>query len=151
MNVATHTTIETILNDTRPEDVADYREWGRRAGTLLSQYPEQAADVLIDAMTARARGRIAREADRSRDGLARVVVDSISGQMTAWDTWTDATALRETGKRLVREGDKKLKLGQKMQQAADCLDAHPGLTARDAWVAEGLDPAELDAASEEAA
>lgn len=149
MNVGTLTTLEAILDQTRPQDATDYREWGRRAGHLLTEYPEQAETVLVEAMTARARQRMAREQVRTRDGVARFVADSTTGQLTAWPESTDAFWLRETGKRLVAEGGKKITLGRLMQQAADCVEAHPGLAAREAWVAEGLDPAEVDAFSDE--
>ena len=150
MNVATLTTIETILDETRPDDPTDYQAWGRSAGRLLADYPEQAATVLVEAMTAKARQRVAREQARTRDGIARFVADSTTGQMTAWPDSTDAVWLRQTGKRLIAEGEKKIRLGQLMQQAADCVEAHPGLSARAAWSAEGLDTAEIDAAAEEA-
>lgn len=151
MNLATRTTIEAILDQTRPEDATDYRTWGRQAAALLAEYPEQAGDVLIEAMTAKARQRVAREQARTRDGVARFVADSEAGQLTAWPDATDADWLRQTGLRLVKEGEKKLRLGQLMQQAADCVEAQPGMTAREAWIAEGLDPAELDAVEAEAA
>lgn len=150
MNIATLVTIESILDETRPADATDYREWGRAAGRLLADHPEQAVDVLIEAMTAKARQRIAREQSRTRDGIARFVADQESGQLSAWSEWSDADKLRQIGLRLVKEGDKKIRLGQLMQQAADCIEAHPGATARDAWMAEGLDVATLDAATEEA-
>lgn len=150
MNVATVITIEAILSETRPADPFDYTEWGARAGRALAEHPEEAVAVLIAAMTARARGRIAREASRTRDGLARMVADAETGQMSVWETWTSAPKLRLVGRSFIAEGQTKLRLGQLMQQAADCIDAHPGLTAREAWAAEGLDVGELDAAADDA-
>lgn len=145
MNVTVLTTIETILDRTRPADPTDYREWGRRAGHLLAEYPDQAEAFLVEAMTAKARQRVAREQARTRDGIARFVADSTTGQLVAWPDSTDAPWLRDTGRKLVAEGEKKIRLGQLMQQAADCVEAHPGLSAREAWAAEGLDAAEIDA------
>jgi hypothetical protein len=150
MNVAALVTIKEILDRTRTEDPQDYEAWGRAAGSEVATYPELALEVLVDEMRDRARAIVGREEKRTRDGVATVIADIRSGQMVVWRESSDAIWLRETGKRLIREGESKLRLGQLMQQAADCVEAHPGLSAREAWVAEGLDTGELDAATEAA-
>lgn len=151
MNVAQLTTIESILDETRPPSSDDYHEWGELAARRAAEMPEIVYAVLREAMVARARKRLTVEAGRTVNGIATAIADARTGQSTIWRLSTDARWLRERGQALVAEGRTKVALGQLMQQAADCIDAHPGLDARAAWVAQGLDPAELDAASDAAA
>lgn len=144
MNAQVVSTVEAILERTRPEDATDFRAWGEAAALAVEAEPAVAHAVIAAAMAARARQRGAREFARTASGMALWIA------ISAWPWWTDAGLVRRTGVRLAAEGAKKAKLGQRMQQAADCMDAHPGLSARDAWAAQGLDAADL-AAAEDAA
>ncbi len=147
--IAEPITVEAILTDTRPVDRSDYRSWGRAAAAVVSGHPVLAEAELIGAMTAKARSRVTREQKRTGDGVARMLADIETGQASLWMTWVDPIKVRATGERIEAEGGRKTALGQRMQQAADCMDAHEGLSAYAAWLAEDLDPAALDAAEDQ--
>jgi hypothetical protein len=144
-------TIEAILDETRNGFTDDYRAWGAAAAAVVVQDTDLTFDLVRKQCEASARQRLAREARRLKDGLARLVADRETGQMTIWTTWTDVARLRREGRRLITEGSVKAATGRRMLWAADCVEAHPGMTAFDAWVAEGLDPAEMLPADDEAA
>ena len=144
-------TIEWVLAQTRNGWSQDYRSWGISAAALLREFPELMAAVTIEAMVAKARHHMTREARRTADGIARVLADAETGQVTAWPDWTDPERVRAHGDRIEREGRQKVALGRRMKAVADAMDLAPGATARAAWVAIGGDPAALDEAEEGAA
>lgn len=136
-------TLEAILEETRNGFTDDYRSWGAAAAEAVLRDETLTADLVRKQCEAAARQRMAREARRLNGGLARLVADRETGQMTIWTSWTDPARLRREGTRLMAEGEQKALLGQKMLQAADYVEEHPGMTAFEAWVAEGRDPNEL--------
>ena len=142
--------VEWLLDQTRNGYETDYRAWGRAAATLASEYPDLLDQLAAEALTARARGRVTREAKRTADGVARLIADAETGQASLWTEWTDPDKVRAHGARIEREGDRKVALGRRMQAVAGAMDINPGMSASDAWAAIGGDPALLDEAEEEA-
>lgn len=141
-------TVEWVLDATRNGYEHDYRAWGRSAAALASEFPDLLHLLAIEALTARARGRVTREAKRTADGVTRVLADAETGQASLWVLWTDSEKVRIHGDRIEREGRQKVALGRRMKAVADAMDLHPGMTAQDAWAAVGGDPAALDEAEE---
>lgn len=141
-------TIEWLLDTTRNGYEHDYRAWARSAASLASEFPEIRDALVIEALSARCRHRVTREAKRTADGVARLIADAETGQASFWTLWTDAEKVRAYGDRIEREGRQKVELGRRMKAVAGAMDLHPGLTAADAWAAIGGDPSLLDEADD---
>ena len=145
-------TIEWLLDTTRNGYETDYRAWARSAASLASEFPELRDALVIEALNARCRGRMTREAARTADGVARVLADAETGQISAWPDWTDAAKVRMEGQRTRRIGQRYLDRGDRMIAVADAMDlAGEGVSGRDAWAAIGGDPSLLDEADDDAA
>lgn len=148
----TPVTVEWILDQTRNGYETDYRAWGRAAAALASEWPDIRDALVIEALNARCRGRMTREAKRTADGIARVIADAETGQVSAWPDWTEPQRVRDEGVRTQRLGERHIARGRLMQAVADAMDmSAAGTSARDAWVSFGGDPTALDEADEEAA
>jgi hypothetical protein len=142
-------TIEWLLDATRNGYEHDYRAWGRAAAALATEFPDLLEQLAVESLTARARGRVTREAKRTADGVARVIADAETGQVTAWPDWTDSIKVRTTGDRIEREGRQKVVLGRRMKAVADAMDmVGGGVSGRDAWAAIGGDASLLDEAED---
>lgn len=142
-------TVDWILDQTRNGYDTDYRQWARSAASLASEFPELRDALVIEALNARCRNRMTREAQRTADGIARVIADAETGQVSAWPEWTDSKKVRDEGIRAERTGQRHIARGRRMQAVADAMDIAPaGTSARDAWAAIGGDPFLLDEAED---
>lgn len=142
-------TIDWLLTATRNGYDHDYRAWGRAAAALATEYPDLRDQLVIEALNARCRKRMTREALRTADGIARVLADAMTGQVSAWPEWTDPRMVREEGERAKRLGKRHIDRGNLMIAVADAMDlSAEGTSARDAWVSFGGDPSALDEAEE---